>query len=50
MPKDSNFVLIKLPFMKIICVGMNYSRHNKELGETLLKPESPVIFMTGPVG
>ena len=31
--------------MKIICVGMNYSRHNKELGETLLKPESPVIFM-----
>ena len=24
---------------------MNYSRHNKELGETLLKPESPVIFM-----
>ena len=44
-PKDSNFVLIKLPFMKIICVGMNYSRHNKELGETLLKPESPVIFM-----
>ena len=31
--------------MKIICVGMNYSRHNKELGETLLKPDSPVIFM-----
>ena len=31
--------------MKIICVGMNYSRHNKELGETLLKPESPIIFM-----
>ncbi|MCQ2064437.1 MAG: fumarylacetoacetate hydrolase family protein [Bacteroidaceae bacterium] len=31
--------------MKIICVGMNYPRHNKELGETLLKPESPVIFM-----
>ena len=24
---------------------MNYSRHNKELGETLLTPESPVIFM-----
>ncbi len=31
--------------MKIICVGMNYSKHNKELGETLLKPDSPVIFM-----
>lgn len=31
--------------MKIICVGMNYSRHNKELGETLLTPDSPVIFM-----
>ena len=31
--------------MKIICVGMNYSRHNKELGETLLTPENPVIFM-----
>ena len=24
---------------------MNYSRHNKELGETLLTPENPVIFM-----
>ena len=31
--------------MKIICVGMNYSKHNKELGCALLKPESPVIFM-----
>lgn len=31
--------------MKIVCVGMNYMPHNKELGETLLKPESPVIFM-----
>ena len=31
--------------MKIICVGMNYCQHNKELGETLLKPENPVIFM-----
>ena len=24
---------------------MNYRQHNKELGETLLIPESPVIFM-----
>ena len=32
--------------MKIICVGMNYAEHNKELnGGTLVKPESPVIFM-----
>lgn len=31
--------------MKIICVGMNYPQHNKELGETLLIPEKPVIFM-----
>src|SRR5574344_1678830 len=31
--------------MKIICVGMNYPRHNKELGETLLIPKEPVIFM-----
>ena len=45
MSKDTNFVLIKQLFMKIICVGMNYSRHNKELGETLLTPDSPVIFM-----
>lgn len=30
--------------MKIICVGMNYPQHNKELGESLL-PENPVIFM-----
>ena len=32
--------------MKIICVGMNYAEHNKELnGGTPVKPESPVIFM-----
>ena len=31
--------------MKIICVGMNYAEHLKELGEAATKPESPVIFM-----
>ena len=31
--------------MKIICVGMNYAEHLKELGESATKPESPVIFM-----
>ena len=31
--------------MKIICVGMNYSDHNKELENSLLLPEDPVIFM-----
>lgn len=31
--------------MKIIAVGMNYSEHNIELGNTLYKPEEPVIFM-----
>ena len=32
--------------MKIICVGMNYAEHNKELnGGVLVKPERPVIFM-----
>lgn len=31
--------------MKIICVGMNYIMHNKELGESLVKRENPVIFM-----
>lgn len=31
--------------MKIICVGMNYAEHNKELNGTAAKPESPVIFM-----
>lgn len=30
--------------MKIICVGMNYPEHNKELENSLL-PESPVIFL-----
>lgn len=29
--------------MKIFCVGMNYSEHNKELGDTLYKKD-PVIF------
>lgn len=31
--------------MKIICVGMNYTMHNKELGESLIEREDPVIFM-----
>ena len=32
--------------MKILCVGMNYAEHVKELnGGTLVKSESPVIFM-----
>lgn len=30
--------------MKIIAVGMNYDRHNKELGHTLVNKE-PVIFL-----
>ncbi len=30
--------------MKILAVGMNYARHNKELDGTLYKPEEPVIF------
>lgn len=29
--------------MKILCIGMNYAAHNKELEETLL-PKEPVIF------
>lgn len=49
LSKDTNFVqthiIIKTQSMKIICVGMNYSKHNKELGESLFKPENPVIFM-----
>ena len=31
--------------MKIICVGMNYAQHNKELCDTLLKIDEPLIFM-----
>lgn len=31
--------------MKIFCVGMNYAEHNKELKDTLLKTEDPVIFL-----
>ncbi len=31
--------------MKIFCVGMNYPEHNKELNDTLLKTDSPVIFL-----
>ena len=30
--------------MKIFAIGMNYAAHNKELHDTLLKPEEPVIF------
>ena len=31
--------------MKIICVGMNYALHNKELNHAFNKAEDPVIFM-----
>lgn len=31
--------------MKIFAVGMNYADHNKEMANTLLQPEEPVIFM-----
>lgn len=31
--------------MKIFAVGMNYAEHNKELSDTLLKAEEPVIFL-----
>lgn len=31
--------------MKIFCIGMNYAQHNKELKDTLLKTEEPVIFL-----
>lgn len=31
--------------MKIFCIGMNYAKHNKELENTLLKAEEPVIFL-----
>lgn len=30
--------------MKIFGIGMNYTEHNKELGETLYKREAPVVF------
>ena len=30
--------------MKILCVGMNYAEHNKELEKTFLLPKEPVIF------
>ena len=30
--------------MKIFAIGMNYEAHNKELHDTLLKTEKPVIF------
>ena len=30
--------------MKIFAIGMNYAAHNKELHDTLLKPDEPVIF------
>lgn len=30
--------------MKIVCVGWNYARHNKELGYTLKDGEKPVVF------
>ena len=31
--------------MKIICVGMNYASHNKEMNHPLIKGDEPVIFM-----
>ena len=31
--------------MKIFCIGMNYAAHNKELHDTLLKADEPVIFL-----
>ena len=31
--------------MKIMCVAFNYPSHNKELEPTLVRQESPVIFM-----
>ena len=31
--------------MKIFAVGMNYAQHNKELTDTLIKTEEPVIFL-----
>jgi 2-keto-4-pentenoate hydratase/2-oxohepta-3-ene-1,7-dioic acid hydratase in catechol pathway len=31
--------------MKIFAIGMNYAQHNKELFDTLSKPEEPVIFL-----
>jgi 2-keto-4-pentenoate hydratase/2-oxohepta-3-ene-1,7-dioic acid hydratase in catechol pathway len=31
--------------MKIFCIGMNYAAHNKELHDTLKKPDEPVIFL-----
>ncbi len=30
--------------MKIFGIGMNYTEHNKELGETLYKRDAPVVF------
>ena len=30
--------------MKIICIGRNYSEHDKELGNEI--PDKPVIFIT----
>ncbi|MCI6702752.1 MAG: fumarylacetoacetate hydrolase family protein [Prevotella sp.] len=30
--------------MKIFAIGMNYALHNKELHDTLSKPEEPVVF------
>jgi len=40
------FVLLrqKPSCMKIFAVGMNYAAHNKELHDTLLKTEEPVVF------
>jgi 2-keto-4-pentenoate hydratase/2-oxohepta-3-ene-1,7-dioic acid hydratase in catechol pathway len=35
--------------MKIICVGMNYATHNKEMNHTFLKNDDPVIFLKADV-
>lgn len=31
--------------MKIIAIGWNYPKHNAELGHSVIKPNSPVIFL-----
>lgn len=31
--------------MKIICIGMNYESHNKEMNRTLMKEKEPVVFL-----
>jgi 2-keto-4-pentenoate hydratase/2-oxohepta-3-ene-1,7-dioic acid hydratase in catechol pathway len=35
--------------MKIICIGMNYMSHNKEMNHTFLREDEPVIFLKSDV-